>query len=298
MIEKAEVRPYEQKDVPELARIHNSIYRDDVVLSDRFRARLAVIQKSAGSIWTILLDRKPVGYASVRPVPGLDGIYDLQGCIDPQHQRRGLGSRLLNYLLDDLKGSPVRQVSHPVNDTGEPATRFLKSHGFFVEHEEVFLNLDVERRLSVTELPAGYTLQHFPRSDAISHLRDLYDKVFFGVPWYQPYVSDRQVAAELVDPSDILFLLHQHQPIGFLWIHWSEFDQAEIEPLGILPAYQGGGLGRSLLLAGLEQIAQGGARQVSVGVWQENKAAMRFYERLGFVQHQTVTYLAYNLNYR
>jgi mycothiol synthase len=296
VVEKAKVRPYEQEDAPDLAYIHNSIFRDDVVLGDRFRARMAAIQKSGGSIWTILVERKPVGYASVRPVPGLEGIVDLQGCIDPRHQRKGLGSRLLNHLLADLIDGPVRQVSHPVNDTSEPVALFLKSHGFFVEHEEVFLKLDVERRLPVTELPAGYTLKHLPRPEAIGQLRDLYDKVFSGTPWYQPYVSDRQVAAELADASDILFLLHRHQPIGFLWIHWLEFDQAEIEPLGILPAYQGQGLGRSLLLAGLEQIAQGGVRQASVGVWQENKAAIRFYERLDFVQDQTVTFLAYNLN--
>lgn len=296
MVERAEVRPSKQEDAPELARIHNENYRDDLGLSDRFRRRMAAIQKSGGSLWTILVNRKQVGYASVQPVPGLDGIYDLQVCIDPRHQRRGLGSQLLNHLLADLKGSPVRQVSHPVNDASEPAALFLRQHGFFIEHVEVFLYLDIERRLPVTELPAGYTLKHFPQPTAISHLRDLYDMVFSGAPWYQPYVSDRQVAAELADASDILFLLHRHQPIGFLWIHWLELDQAEIEPLGILPAYQGGGLGRSLLLAGLEQIAQGGATQVSVGVWQENKAAIRFYKRLGFVQHQTMTYLAYNLN--
>ena len=79
-------------------------------------------------------------------------------------------------------------------------------------------------------------------------------------------------------------------------MHWPELDQVEIEPLGILPEYRRQGLGRSLMIAALEKMAERGAIQVSVGVWLENKAAIRFYERLGFMPDQTVTYLAYNLN--
>jgi mycothiol synthase len=296
--EKAEVRPYKNKDAPELTRIHNEIYRDEVIFSNRFRRRLASLQKSGGRIWTILVDGKPVGYASVQPVPGLEGIFDLQGYIDPKYQRNGLGGHLLNHLLADLEGSPTRQVSHPVNDIGEPAALFLKQHGFFIEHVEIFLTLDMDRRLPANELPAGYTLKNYSRPTAISHFRDLYDKVFSDYPWYQPYESDSQVSAELADSTDILFLLHHRQPIGFLWIRWLGLDRAEIEPLGILPAYQRQGLGRSLFLAALEEMAKGGARHVSVGVWQDNEAAIRFYEGLGFIPDQTVTYLAYNLNQR
>lgn len=296
MAVKVEVRAYEQRDASELARIHNEIYRDGVVFSDRFRRQMADLQKSDGRIWTAVVDRKAVGYASIRPVPGLVGIYDLQGCIDPRHQRKGLASRLLAHLLADLKGSPVRQVSHPVNNTSEPAARFLKVHGFFVEHVELFLTLDIENRLPATELPAGFTLKSFSRSAAVDHFRNMYDLVFSGYPWYQPYVSDRQVSADLADSTDILFLLHHRKSIGFLWMHWPELDQVEIEPLGILPEYRRQGLGRSLMIAALEKMAERGAIQVSVGVWLENKAAIRFYERLGFMPDQTVTYLAYNLN--
>lgn len=298
MTVKAELRVYEHGDAPELARIHNEIYQDGVVFSGRFRRKMAAILKSGGRIWTAVLDRKPVGYASIQPVPGLDGIVDLQGCIDSRHQRQGLASQLLTHLLADLTGSQVRQVSHPVNNVSDPAAHFLKHHGFFVEHVELFLILDIEKRLPPAELPPGYTIQNFSRTAAIGYFRDLYHLVFSGYPWYQPYSSDRQVSVDLTDPADILFLLHHGQPIGFLWIRWPELEQAEIEPFGILPAYRRQGLGRSLLLAALEQMAKRGMSQVSVGVWLENKDAIRFYERLGFLHDHTVTYLAYNLNYR
>jgi mycothiol synthase len=228
----------------------------------------------------------------------LDGIYDLQGCIAPEHQRQGLGSVLLNFLLAELQGSDVRQLSHMVNSTDTPAAQFLHRHGFFAEHEECILSLNDLSQLSPGQIPPGYTLRTFSRPAATRHFRRLYDLVFANLPWYQPYRSDREVAADLVDPADLLFLLDNQTPIGFLWVRWPELERGEIEPVGILPAYQRQGLGRRLMLAALHQMAEQGAREVALGVWNNNVVALDLYRSLGFRQSLTVIYLALNLNYR
>ncbi len=50
-----------------------------------------------------------------------------------------------------------------------------------------------------------------------------------------------------------------------------------IEPLGILPAYQGRGYGRLLLQLVLRELAARGAKKVEIGTWRDNEAAVHLY---------------------
>jgi mycothiol synthase len=203
-----------------------------------------------------------------------------------------LGGKLLTRLLGDLKGNEVRTVTHAVKSLDSPAALFLRKHHFFIEHQEWRLALEDLEELPPVELPAGFRIDTFPLPVAIRHFRRLYDAIFAGLPWYQPYVSDREVAAELVDPADLLFLLAGKKPVGFLWTRLSIKDTAEIEPVGITVPYRGRGLARMLVLAGLRQLADQGARRVALGAWSENQVAIRLYGSLGFQRVGLLTYLA------
>ncbi len=56
-----------------------------------------------GGLFGLLWNPQLAGYGSIAPVPGLPGIAELAGCIAPDQQRKGLGSRLLTGMLDALR---------------------------------------------------------------------------------------------------------------------------------------------------------------------------------------------------
>jgi ribosomal protein S18 acetylase RimI-like enzyme len=199
----------------------------------------------------------------------------------------------LRQVLADLTGSEIRQVAHQVEDLGSIAALFLQANGFYVEHEEWLLALG---RLQDLPQPAkrGMAVVTFPRSQAISHFAGLYRSSFTGRPWDQPF-TEPEIAAMLADASDILFVIADGRPVGFAWLHFLEDATGLIEPLGILPAYQGQRYGRFLLLSALNELARRGASMAQIGAWRNNDAAIRLYQSLGFTHQQTITYLARDL---
>lgn len=248
-----------------------------------------------GREWIMRRGQSLAGFASLMPVPGLPGLYVLDGFIALAQWRQGLGSAFLHAVVERLAGGSVRQLSYPVPTLDAPAARFLLKNGFTVEHEERRLVLQDLSTMPAVDLGPGFSLRTMARSQAIAQFRRLYQASFAGLAWYQPYEDDQEVAWDLQEAGDLLFLVDGDQPIGFLWLRWPEVQLAEIEPVGLLPAYRGQGLGRQLLLAGLRQAAQQGAGQVQVGLWRTNAVAWALYRQLGFRPASTTIYLAYDL---
>jgi mycothiol synthase len=248
-----------------------------------------------GQAWSILADGELAGYAYFTPVPGIENVLDLQGCIDPKRRRQGIGSYLLTHLLELLKQTGPYQLSHAVLSLTSPAALFLFKHSFFIEHIEWLLILESPNRCPVVSIPPGFQLTTYPKAAAIRHFRQMYEVTFQGQPWYQPYTSTKEVGAELLDPADLLFLLDGDKTAGFAWLRMPQSDLGEIEPLGLLPSYQSRGLGYVLLINAIHQLVAQGAERIRIGVWQENQPALHLYQQTGFRHLTTQTYLAYNL---
>lgn len=289
------IRPYHSGDEFKLTALidesRSTNLTSAVKLGNKINSRI----EQGGRAWIISLGDNPVGWATITPISGLPGTFDLDCYVASQFRRQGLGSYLLSNMVEELSDSSVRQLSYAVHSLKSSCAIFLKGQGFFIEHVEWSLVLRDLSELPVPNLPIPYAIRSLDQVSSVGLFRQLYNESFVSLPWYQPYESNEEVMSELNDLGNLLFLWRENEPIGFAWLRWKESLTAEIEPLGIKPDYRGIGLGRELLSSALHQLKQDGADTVQLGLWESNQAAIRLYQSLGFERQSKIFYLARNI---
>lgn len=284
------IRAYVDEDARQLAALHNRVFPNKVYGPDGFRELVQGTLAGGGLAW-VVAEPQLSGYAMITPVPGLKGVGDLTGCIAPERQRNGLGSRLLHFVLEGLQATDFRQIAHFVTDLDSPAARFLRHHDFYVEHEEWLMEMDDLDNLVGLPGSGPLRLQTFTPETAVSLFCRLYAESFSGLPWDQPFARS-EVAETLLDSRNMLFLTLDGEPVGFAWIGLDAQCNGSIEPLGIVSTQQRKGFGRALLERAIRELAKRGAKRVEIGAWRNNEAAVHLYRSLGFRHCRTFTYLA------
>ena len=231
------------------------------------------------------------GWTAVYPIPGLDGIYAIDGFMQPGKRRRGAGSQLLHHLAGVMASG---QLSYAIETEECAAAHFFRANNFYVEHEEWGLVHDNKLQRPTHIITKKAPIQTIPtRITAIQQFLRLYDAIFSPHRWYQPFTA-AEVEQLLEDEADLLFLMDGGQAIGFAWLRMED-GVGEIEPIGVLAAYQGMGNGRFLLQYALKRLYERGATQVKIGVWRENETAVLLYQSVGFHHRETLTYYALDL---
>lgn len=94
------------------------------------------------------------------------------------------------------------------------------------------------------------------------------------------------------DPKGLLLYKKEKQLGGFCWMKIDNFlfqtySIGEIYILGVDPGFQGKGVGKTLIKAGLNWLKEHGVSIATLYVDIENKRAIALYESLGFTHHHT-----------
>lgn len=237
-------------------------------------------------VWVATHGEKLVAYATADPLPGLPDIYELAGAVAPEHRRLGLGTRMLDFVCREAAAQGIPSFSLDMSKADDFVAPWLLERGFVHDHWECVLVRDsLDALPPVPEWPEA-SLKTFPRRDALPLFCRLYDQAFAGLPWAQPYsVGELESYAEL--GGYFLFLLSGDEVVGFTLLHPGP-EQGMIEPFGVVPAYQGQGYGRKLLIGALHKMRERGMRAASIGTWDANTRALGLYRSLGFrADHQT-----------
>lgn len=262
-------------------------------------------------------DTRLVGYAHVDVTDAVEGP-SAEMVVAPSAREQGVGRSLIEeaLLVSDAAapGLGLRLWAH-----GESSAALALATSMGFDRTRVLWQM---RRSLVTPLPdvplpAGVRLRSFlPAIDDDAWLA-VNAAAFADLPdqggWSRSDLA-RRLAEEWFDPSGFIVATTDEGEIaGFHWtkvhggdhaggdddharLHAEGVDHAhdhgheelgEVYVIGVAPAWQGTGLGRALLIAGLRHLASRGLPQAMLYVDATNTAAIGLYSSLGFTHWDT-----------
>ncbi|MEV6648984.1 mycothiol synthase [Streptomyces sp. NPDC051219] len=173
-------------------------------------------------------------------------------------------ARHLSQVLGLTLFRELRQLRRPLND-GDPIPEPVLPAGITVR---TFVPGDDDAAWLAVNAAA---FAHHPEQGSLTQ-RDLDDRK--AEPWF--------------DPKGFFLAERGGEIVGFHWtkVHATE-QLGEVYVLGISPGVQGGGLGKALTSIGLRHLAAQGLPAAMLYVDADNAGALKVYERLGFVTHET-----------
>ncbi|CAN5404579.1 mycothiol synthase [soil metagenome] len=241
------------------------------------------------------------------------GTNEAEFVVEPDARRHGLGRALLHELLVAAPGD-LLLWSHG----DHPGARALALHfGLQPVRELLQLRAGVVGRggvkagdgaggavgeISTSSIREGGRVSIRPAANSTSggpEWRDawveLNARAFAGHPEQGAVTRadlDTLMHEKWFDPDDVLLAWDGDKLVGYCWLK-VEHDQddagtnsiGEFYVVGVAPEWQGRGLGRQLVAAGLARLAERGIREANLYVEGDNAAALRLYRSFGFDQH-------------
>ena len=219
--------------------------------------------------------------------------------VHPEHRRAGLGSRIVQELLDRAGRSEGAAGRLRLWAHGEHpgAVALATTLGFTQARVLWQMRRSLLAPLAEPRMPEDVRLRPFVvGADEPEFLR-VNNAAFDWHPeqggWDLDQVKLRE-AEPWFDPNG--FLLAVDADDRLLGFHWTKVHGdgghshepiGEVYVLGVDPSARGMHLGAALTLAGLRHLRDGGLRQVMLYVEADNDAAVRVYRDLGFTRWDT-----------
>ena len=225
-----------------------------------------------------------------------DGVAQLELVVAPESRGAGLGTALGRAALAE---GPVTAWSHG----DHPAAAALAGTLGLTAVRELWVMRTVaggDPRDVV--VPEGFSIRAFrPGSDDAGVLA--VNAAAFAAHPEQGSLDqaglEERMAEEWFDPAGLLVGERDGEVVGF---HWTKVHPAqdggsahgEVYVIGVHPSTQGTGLGRALLVAGLEHLRSQGLDEVVLYVEGDNHGAVRLYESFGFTHAPSDTHVQYS----
>ncbi|MCC5579697.1 mycothiol synthase [Microtetraspora sp. AC03309] len=231
------------------------------------------------------------GFAHLDPADPVEGTGG-ELVVRPALRGRGLGRRLLEAVLAET-GGRVRLWAHG----DHPAAGALAASAGLSRARSLWqMRRPLDAPFPSVSVPEGVRLRTFVPGEDEDAWVALNALAFSTHPeqgaWTREDLELRE-REPWFDPDGFFLAVRDDSLAGFHWTKVHEGDGQDREPVGevyvvgVDPAEQGSGLGRALTLAGLEHLRSRGLAQVMLYVDEENRAAVRLYESLGFTRWNT-----------
>lgn len=209
--------------------------------------------------------------------------------VAPAERRHGLGTRLLTEALR-------QRPRHSVWAFGTlPAARALASRvGLVPVRELLRMGRDLAAEDAEPRPPSGYRIRPFAEQDAAAVVE--VNRVAFAHHPEQGRLTlaDFHALARQpwFDPAGLLTAHVDDRIVGFHWTKRHDESTGEVYVLAVHPGFEGRGIGRGLLEAGLAHLDAIGCRRVELYVEASQARVVSLYRHAGF------EVLATDTNYR
>lgn len=307
------VRELSEADLPALAWIHNAINPDLPTTVEEMRHEISRIDRRRYvSEWLVATapgTGEVVAHAGYRHVPWAHHPEKFFSFVNvhPDHQGRGIGSRLMDEILSAVRAHGGRRLKAWTREDRSRAVVFLQRYGFVEQAREFESRLEVagvdldrfrgyrERtdRLGVTIT----TLQEELRRDAncLEAVYLAHCVLDIDIPRDDPEpptppTQEEFLAQEVHHPRVLLdaFFLAK---MGDLYVGESALKRSDGDPgllhqqlTAVLPAYRGQGVAMALKVATIEYAQEQGYRVIRTFNSSRNEAMLAINAKLGFVR--------------
>ena len=227
-----------------------------------------------------------VGYADVTPELNIGRVV-LRWLVHPKNCGRRVAAKLADRAISRTRELGIMTIHVNISQDSLMAEQLLTQMGF------TFVRRFLELRLDLSKTPLPEISEICPRCRPLQpgeeeRLTQLQNRSFTGSWGYNANTVEEilyRIHLPNCSAEDIILVFHWDNPIGYCWTRtnfWKNKDTGRIYMLGVDPDYQGRGLGKRLLLAGLSYLKGKGRQVVELTVDRENKVACTLYKSVGF----------------
>lgn len=200
--------------------------------------------------------------------------------VAPSDRGMGLGASLLESADLPDRVDAWSHGSHPA--AAALATRFGFTHDRSLW--KMARGTDAQP-VPFWSMPDGITVRGYQPSDAAELIR--VNAAAFSFHPEQGEMSAEDLALRVsepwFDPNGLLLAFDESGTLlGFHWTKQHSLTEGEVYVIGVAPEAQGAGLGRTLLLAGLDSLIAHGRNSIHLYVEANNAPAIALYGSMGF----------------
>ncbi|HEY3251631.1 MAG TPA: GNAT family N-acetyltransferase [Ignavibacteria bacterium] len=207
--------------------------------------------------------------------------------------------KLLDAILKHTKG--VNDIYCFVEDKCIDTCKVWERLGFNIKRYSFVLKRDIEN-ITPSEFPKGYSLKTFNDGFDERAWCDIINESFANMQGHV-HMYPEKLNEWRREPSYIKggmkMLWHDGKPVGTMALI-KESENGEdvifIEAVGLLNSYQGRGLGKNMLRAGVEFGKNFGANSVMLSVNAENEKAADLYLKEGFKKEAVIICYSLKVN--
>jgi mycothiol synthase len=245
-------------------------------------------QVEDGLFFAEVEDAGAVGFINVLPEPGIGRVV-LEYEIDSRFSVAPILTAMVDIALRYTREMGAKLAHVSLNSTAVKDVEVLANLGFKEVRRYQELRLELSQLAGIIFEAVDLRFRHLQQGEE-AKLAEIENCCFEGSWGFNPNTVDYvswELKVKRNNYDDIILAKENDDIIGYCWLVTSSngdsiMGKGRIYMLGVRPNRRGKGLGRKLILAGLQHLKDVRSEIVEITVDRQNIAALDLYRSIGF----------------